>query len=81
MMPISTTGVLAEFYEPAEALAAAVKVRDAGYKSWDCHTPYAVHGLDEAMGLPKTKIGWFSFAFGMTGISLAWLMIWWISPR
>lgn len=71
--------LLAEYGSPTELATAAAKVRDAGYKAWDCHTPYAVHGLDEAMGLPKTKIGWFSFAFGMTGISLAWLMIWWMN--
>lgn len=71
--------LLAEYGTPEQLAHAAGKVRDAGYKSWDCHTPYPVHGLDDAMGLSKTTIGWWSFAFGMTGVSLAWLMIWWMN--
>ena len=45
-----------------------MKVRDAGYKSWDCHTPYPLHGLDEAMGLAPTKIGVISFICGLMGL-------------
>lgn len=71
--------LLAEYESPTALARAAEKVRDAGYKAWDCHTPYPVHGLDEAMGLKKTTIAIFSFIFGMTGMSLAWLMIWWMN--
>lgn len=63
-------------YETPEALAeAAGKVRDAGYEKWDCHTPYPVHGLDDAMGLKPTKLGFVSFIAGMTGLATAVLMI------
>ena len=63
-------------YETPDALAhAAEKVRDAGYEKWDCHTPYPVHGLDDAMGLAPTKIGWISFLAAMTGLISAILMI------
>lgn len=63
-------------YETPDALAeAAEKVRDAGYEKWDCHTPYPVHGLDAAMGLKPTKIGFVSFIAGMTGLLSAVLMI------
>lgn len=63
-------------YESPEALAeAAKKVRDAGYEKWDCHTPYPVHGLDDAMGLPPTKLGFVSFIAGMVGLVSAVLMI------
>jgi hypothetical protein len=63
-------------YETPEALAeAAKKVRDAGYEKWDCHTPYPVHGLDDAMGLKPTKLGFVSFIAGMTGLVSAVLMI------
>ena len=59
---------LAEFDTPGELMHAAEKVRDAGYQKWDCHTPYAIHGMDDAMGLAPTKIGIISFIAGMTGI-------------
>lgn len=66
---------LAEYDTPNALASAAMKVRDAGYKSWDCHTPYPMHGLDEAMGLKPTRIGIISFAFGMLGVALAVVMI------
>ncbi len=66
---------LAEYDTPNALALAAMKVRDAGYRSWDCHTPYPMHGLDEAMGLKPTRIGIISFAFGMLGVALAVVMI------
>ena len=80
MMPISTTGVLAEFYEPAEALAAAVKVRDAGWTHFDFLTPFPVHGLDDAMGQKRSWIPWATAALALGGILFAqglqnWVMV------
>lgn len=66
---------LAEYDTPNAIAAAAMKVRDAGYQSWDCHTPYAMHGMDEAMGLKPTRIGFISFFFGMFGVALAVFMM------
>ncbi len=66
---------LAEYDTPNAIAAAAMKVRDAGYQSWDCHTPYAMHGMDDAMGLKPTRIGFISFFFGMFGVALAVLMM------
>jgi hypothetical protein len=66
---------LAEYESPGALAKAASKVRDAGYTKWDCHTPYPVHGLDEAMGLQPTKIGYISFIAGMCGLLGAILLI------
>lgn len=66
---------LAEYDTPNAVAKAAMRVRDAGYQKWDCHTPYPLHGLDEAMGLKPTKIGIISFIFGMLGVGTAVLMI------
>jgi hypothetical protein len=70
-------GLLAEFDKPAEVMHAAEQVRDAGYKVWDVHTPYPIHGMDEAMGLKNSKVGWFSFIGGATGYTTGMLLIWW----
>lgn len=67
--------ILAQFETPDEIYQAACKVRDAGYEKWDCHTPYPLHGLDDAMGLKPTPLGWVSFVCGMTGLLTAVLMI------
>jgi hypothetical protein len=66
---------LAEYDTPNALAGAAMRVRDAGYKNWDCHTPYPMHGLDEAMGLKPTRIGIISFIFGISGVGLAVLLI------
>jgi len=66
---------LAEYETPNALASAAMRVRDAGYQSWDCHTPYPMHGMDEAMGLRPTRIGIISFIFGMFGVGLAVLMM------
>ena len=60
-MPKKLYAVGAEFANPKELYAAAEKVRDKGYKWWDCYTPYYIHGLDQAMGLKKSLVGLFTF--------------------
>jgi hypothetical protein len=66
---------LAEYGTPNAIARAAMRVRDAGYQKWDCHTPYAMHGMDEAMGLKPTRIGFISFIFGMLGLATALFMM------
>jgi hypothetical protein len=80
-MSISTTtfGIMAEFETPADAMHAAEKVRDAGFRRWDVFTPYPVHGMDRAMGLKNSKVGWFSFIGGATGYTTGMLMIWFLN--
>ncbi len=72
-------GVIAEFTTPADAMHAAEKVRDAGFTRWDVFTPYPVHGMDKAMGLKNSKVGWFSFIMGVTGYATGMLMIWFLN--
>ena len=51
----SIHGVACTFRSPSDVFHAAEKVRDAGWKSWDVHTPFPIHGMDQAMGLPRSK--------------------------
>jgi len=60
-------GLMAEFETPAQILKAAEQVRDAGYRWWDCHTPFPVHGLDQAMGIKATILPVLVFFGGLTG--------------
>ena len=77
--PIPIYGLIAEFDTPAAAMYAAEKVRDAGYKRWDVYSPFPVHGMDKAMGIKNSKVGWFSFLGGVTGYTCGMLMIWWMN--
>ncbi|MEO8425913.1 MAG: DUF3341 domain-containing protein [Verrucomicrobiota bacterium] len=72
-------GILAEFDSTAAALHAAETVRDAGFRRWDVFTPFPVHGMDRAMGLKNSKVGWFSFLGGVTGYTSGMLMIWYMN--
>lgn len=72
-------GLIAEFDNTADVLAAAEKVRDAGFRRWDVFTPFPIHGMDRAMGLKNSKVGWFAFLGGATGYTTGMLMIWWMN--
>lgn len=62
-----------------EPLMKAVKeLRSAGVRIKDAFTPFPVHGLDAAIGIPRTRIAIASFIYGITGTSLATLMMWYM---
>jgi hypothetical protein len=77
--PEKPYGVIAEFLTPAAVMQAAEKVRDAGFTRWDVFTPFPVHGMDKAMGLKNSKVGWFAFLGGVTGYACGMLMIWYMN--
>ena len=72
-------GLLAEFDNTTDVLHAAEQVRDAGFRSWDVYMPFPIHGMDKAMGLKNSKVGWFSFLGGVTGYTTGMLMIWFLN--
>lgn len=63
----SLFGYVAEFGSAAELYHAAEKVRDAGFKKWDVHTPFPVHGIDHAMGLGKSWLSSVVLCGGFLG--------------
>jgi hypothetical protein len=70
---------LAEFDTPDGVIHGAEVVRDAGYEKWDVHTPYPLHGMDKAMGLGDSGLGWIVLLCGLTGVTAAVLMIQWMN--
>ncbi len=72
-------GLLAEFATAEALLTAAARVRDAGYTRWDAHSPYPVHGLDEAMGVRPTRLPWLVFVCGAAGACTGLAMQWWMN--
>jgi hypothetical protein len=71
--------MLAEFDSAADCMHGAEKLRDGGYTKFDAHTPFPVHGMDKAMGLSDSKLGWIVLCCGMSGTFLAWLMMFWMN--
>ena len=74
-MAASSYGLIATFDTAADIYHAAQKVRDAGYKSWDCITPCPVHGLDGAMGVKRSAVPRFSLVGGICGFTTGMSLI------
>lgn len=72
------TGVLAEFSGPDELVAAVRKAREAGYTKMDACSPFPVHGLDDAIGMKKSKLQLITLGGGVTGCFAALLMEYWM---
>lgn len=59
--------LLAKFGHEDDLLASCKELRGHGYEIVDAFTPYAVHGLDRAMGLKPSRLTWVCFICGMVG--------------
>src|SRR5271165_4010043 len=70
-------GVIGVFDDDLEFVEAARAVRDAGYTKIDACTPFPVHGIDEAMRIPRSPMGFIVFPIGALGAISALLLIWW----
>ncbi len=69
--------LLATFRHEKDLLEATRAVREAGHAIVDVYTPYAVHGLDEAMGLRPTRLTWVCFFCGAIGLlGMFWFEQW-----
>ena len=75
----SEYGFLAEFDSPRALHRACGLVRDAGYSRWDAHTPFPIHGLEKAMGLRDSRLGWVVLIGGLGGAAGAMVLQWWVS--
>jgi len=63
---------LVGYFEDEKRLVEATHAaRAAGLEVRDAFTPYAVHGLDEAMGQRRSRLTWVCFLAGLTGGTLA----------
>ncbi len=60
-------GLVARFRSASQLLSAAGKVRKEGYVSYDAHSPFPIHGMDKAMGLGDSHLGWIVFTFALIG--------------
>lgn len=67
-------GVFETEHDTLRAIRAS---RQRGYKIVDVYAPYAVHGLEEAMGLAPSRLPWIVFALGLLGAATkVWFEYW-----
>lgn len=75
----AVAGVLGFYTDPNQLLKAMPSVRDAGYEIFDAFTPFAVHGLDDAMGLQRSPIPYVTFCAGLVGAAFGFGYQYWTS--
>src|ERR1700685_2467189 len=68
--------VMGEFSDPHDLVRAGRKIREMGYTKIDAMTPFPVHGIDDAIGVPYSKLGWIVISISITGTATAALLIW-----
>jgi len=57
-------------------LHAVDKVRAAGVKIYDVFSPYPIHGIDDALGIERSRLPIAAFFYGMCGLAFAlWMQI------
>ena len=78
-MSKKVNSVVALFDTPDQIIHAAENTVKAGYKDFDVHTPYPVHGMDHAMSLPGTKLPYVTLMCGLFGFGFALFFQWYVS--
>jgi hypothetical protein len=69
--------IVASFATEEDILGVTRAARADGLKIVDVYAPYAVHGLDTAMGMKRSRLAWVCFAAGMVGAILKlWFEFW-----
>jgi hypothetical protein len=64
-------------FEDEDVLLHAVdNVRAAGVKIYEVFSPYPIHGIDDALGIERSRLPIAAFFYGMCGLAFAlWMQI------
>ncbi|GHA73149.1 DUF3341 domain-containing protein [Pontibacter akesuensis] len=65
-------------YDDEDVLLTAIEnMRAAGTKIYEVFSPYPVHGIDDVLGIKRSRLPIVAFLGGLTGMSFAlWMQIW-----
>lgn len=77
--PKGKRGIAGLWTDEHKMVDAARQVRMSGVKNFDAISPFPLHGIDDAMGIPFSFIPWVTFIFGLTGLSFGTWFTWWAS--
>lgn len=69
--------VIGDFDTPEDLLRAIRAARAAGYSRMEAFSPFPVHGVDEALGEPRSPLGRIVIVCGLAGLAAAVLLQWW----
>src|SRR4029078_12418110 len=63
--------LVGSFSEPDAMLGSVATLRRAGVAIHDVFTPFPVHGLDQAMGIRRSRLPFVTWLAGLAGLSFA----------
>ncbi len=79
--PALPYAIIASFAGPNELLHAAKKLHEAGYRKVDSHSPFPIHGMDEALGEKRSRVSYIAALGAIFGGGSLLLLIWWITTK
>jgi len=71
--------VLGEFGEPETCVEAVRKLHAQGVPGLEAYSPYPLHGIDEALELPRSKVPLVALTGGVLGACGGYVMQWWMN--
>lgn len=72
-------GVAGIWADEHKIVEAARRVHNMGIKDFETISPFPLHGIDDAMGIPRSSIPWVTFTFGLAGCTFGVWFTWWTS--
>lgn len=78
---MSKVVIHAIFDDEEPLLESAKQLRSQGFSIKDVFSPFPIHGIDGVIGVPRTRIAICAFLYGITGTSLATLMMWYMMVK
>lgn len=72
-------GTMALFDDQDNLLSAARALKQTGLNQLEAHTPFPVHGIDEALQIRPTRLPWFVLVGALTGAAGAFAMQHWMN--
>lgn len=79
LRPASRRGIAGIWTDEHQLVDAAAKVKAAGFTQIEAISPFPLHGIDDALGIPRSFIPWVTFIFGLTGFAAGTWFTWWTS--
>ncbi len=73
-----THAAIGAFETPEALVEAGKKIYGMGYRKLDAMSPFPVHGIDDAIGIPRSKLGWIVVCFAMLGMAAAQGLIYYV---
>ena len=77
-MELNKNFIVGVYSDPDEVVSAVKKIRANDIRVHEVYSPFAIHGIDDALGYKRSRLPIAAFLFGMAGTLLALTMQFWM---